>query len=92
MLKKIYKENKKQYEGIKRKINEMRERKSKLLDIRLSGVISDEEYKEKSQELVMMDVEFSEELEKINYADNKISQEASELLDLLISLPSLYNN
>ena len=90
--KEIYKENKKQYEGIKRKINEMRERKSKLLDIRLSGVISDEEYKEKSQELVMMDVEFSEELEKINYADNKISQEASELLDLLISLPSLYNN
>jgi hypothetical protein len=70
----------------------MRERKSKLLDIRLSGIISDEEYKEKSQELAMMDVEFSEELEKINYADNKISQEASELLDLLISLPSLYNN
>lgn len=86
----IYKENKKHYEKLKKSIEDIREKKSRLLDVRLSWLINDDEYKRKNNELVKIDIELEEELKNINYADTQISNEASELLELLSDMPNLY--
>ncbi len=91
-MKEIFKESKKNHDTIVKKIEEVREKKSRLIDVKLSNILSDDDFLKKSKELEIQGENLKEQLNDINYAETKISEESVELLELLSNLPTVYKN
>lgn len=91
-MKDIFKESKKIFTQHTKSLEEIRERKSRLLDVRLSGILSDEDFKKKQEELEEKASYIQERIKDLNYSETYISEESVELLEILCGLEKAYLN